>query len=115
MLENTRAGKSLRSVLSILENIEYGINISKKHEIGILDYSIQLKELQQLKVVFYFQLKECLPPHHIPIPTLASACKAMAMANKFLGSAYKIRYSVTLFGIVCHRCCIYCKLIALIG
>ena len=33
----TRAGKSLISVLSVLENIEWK-NISRKHEIEILDF-----------------------------------------------------------------------------
>ena len=32
MLEKTRAGNSLRSVLSILENLEYGINIFRKNK-----------------------------------------------------------------------------------
>ena len=44
MLEKTRADKSLRSVVSILEDLEYGINIFQKKEMDIFDFSIQLKE-----------------------------------------------------------------------
>ena len=68
MLEKTRAGKCLRSVVSILENLEYGINIFQKTRNG--------------NFVFLIQLKESLPPTHpslgstsIPIPTPASEYK----------------------------------------
>ena len=46
MLEKTRAEMSLRSVLSILEHLEYGIKIvRKKHEMEIMVFSIQFKNL----------------------------------------------------------------------
>ena len=44
LLQKTRVGKSSRSVLSNLENLEYGINIFQKSWNEHLGFSIQLKE-----------------------------------------------------------------------
>ena len=35
----------------------------KKHEMDILEFSIQLKDLEQFSSLFYLQLKESLPAH----------------------------------------------------
>ena len=61
----TRADQSLRSVLSDHEDLEYGINIFKKHEMGILYFPTRLKELEHLKLI---KLKD----QTIPIPTPTS-------------------------------------------
>ena len=67
-VQTTRADKSLRSVLSDLGNLEYGINIFKKNEMNIWCFPTQLEEL-----AFYIQLKASSHPQPIPIPTPASA------------------------------------------
>ena len=54
MLEQTRAEKSLRSVLSDLENLEYEINIFQK-----------IMKWRSWK--FSIQVKEYLPPAHMPV------------------------------------------------
>ena len=38
-----------------------------------LQKNIQSKELQQLEIIYYVQLKESLPPQNIPIPATAPA------------------------------------------
>ena len=63
-MEQTRADKSLRSILAILESLEYEINIFQKTMTG--------KSWN-----FSIQLKESLPPtSDIPIPILANHRKS---------------------------------------
>ena len=47
------------------------IFFKKIYEIATLEND-QLRELNPLKVICYFELKESLPPHPIPIPTPTS-------------------------------------------
>ena len=52
MLGNTRAEKSLRSVLPHLGNLENWVYIFKTHEIELQYFPTQLKELGQLEFIF---------------------------------------------------------------
>ena len=54
-LESTCAWKSLRSVWFFSKILNIRSISFKKHEMDILDFSIQLKELKHFKVIFYFQ------------------------------------------------------------
>ena len=49
--KQTRADTSLRSVLSDLENLEYGINIFKNMK---WEFGTQLQEPEQLKIIFQY-------------------------------------------------------------
>ena len=86
MLNKTRAEESWRSVLKLLQNLEYEINIfqikswnrslviSTEGTCTIESYFyFHEKGLKRLKAIYYFQLKEFIPPHNIPSPTPAPA------------------------------------------
>ena len=83
MLTTTRAEKLWRSVLHILENLEYGIDIFQKAWNGNPGFSVHLKELKQLKVTFIwrnltnwkffrFSIKGIPPTHPFRFPLCIS-------------------------------------------